>query len=216
MPYDYKKAFPEYYLLASTPGIVTVPPMRFVCVKGEGDPNEEGGAYQQAMGLLYGISFTIKMSPRSGHAIDGYFAYVTPPLEGFWWMEGKDGSPMSGIDYARKQDFRWLSAIRLPDFVDEGAFEWARAEATRKKGVDFSTVRFQTIEEGTCVQCLHVGPYDDEPATIAVMDAYAASHGCTLDFSPTRMHHEIYLSDARRCDAAKLRTVIRHPVRRLG
>lgn len=209
MAFDYKKEYKEFYLPPRTPGIVDVPPMNFVAVRGSGDPNVEGGEYQQAMGLLYGIAFTIKMSPKAGHAIDGYFEYVVPPLEGFWWVEGLDG-----MDYARKADFRWISCIRLPDFVGRDAFDWAVEQATRKKRLDFSRVEFLTIHEGTCVQCMHLGPYDNEPATVAEMDACAVEQGYSLDFSDERRHHEIYLSDARRCAPEKLKTVIRHPIRK--
>lgn len=209
MAFDYKKEYKEFYLPPRTPGIVDVPPMNFVAVRGSGDPNVEGGEYQQAMGLLYGIAFTIKMSPKAGHTIDGYFEYVVPPLEGFWWIDGFDG-----MDYARKADFRWVSCIRLPDFVGRDAFNWAVEQATRKKKADFSRVELLTIDEGTCVQCMHLGPYDNEPATVAEMDAYAVDQGYMMDLSDTRRHHEIYLSDARRCAPEKLKTVIRHPVRK--
>jgi hypothetical protein len=208
MAFDYKKEYPEFYLPPRTPRIVDVPSMNFVAVHGEGDPNEEDGCYKQAMGLLYGIAFTLKMSPRAGHAIKGYFEYTVPPLEGFWWMPGD--TPM---DYARKCDLQWISAIRLPEFVDEEDFAWAVAEAARKKKLDFSSVEFLPIHEGVCVQCMHIGPYDDEPATVAAMDSFARAEGYEPDFSDTRHHHEIYLSDARRCDPARLKTVIRHPIR---
>lgn len=209
MPFDYKKEYKEFYLPPRKPTIVTVPSMNFVAVRGQGDPNEEGGAYQAALQLLYGIAFTIKMAPKAGHDMDGYFTYVVPPLEGFWWIEGLDG-----MDYARKADFSWVSCIRLPDFVTREDFDWAIAEATRKKKADFSAAEFLTIEEGLCVQCLHVGPYDDEPATVAAMEDFLAEQGYENDFSDTRLHHEIYLSDARRTAPEKLRTVIRHPVRK--
>lgn len=208
MPFDFKKEYKEFYLPPAKPGIVRVPAMRFVAVRGSGDPNQEGGAYQEAMGILYGIAFTIKMSPKAGHAMDGYFEYVVPPLEGFWWQEG-----VRGVDYARKQDFQWISCIRLPDFVTREEFDWAVAEATRKKKRDFSAVELMELEEGACVQCLHVGPYDDEPATVEAMHAFVRESGYELDFSDERRHHEIYLSDARRTAPEKLKTVIRHPVR---
>lgn len=215
MPFDFKKEYKEFYLPPRQPQLVTVPPMRFAAVRGEGDPNQEGGAYQQALSLLYGIAFTVKMSPRAGHAMDGFFEYVVPPLEGLWWMRGADGTCLPGIDYARKADFRWISMIRLPDFVTREEFEWAQQEAARKKGSDFSAVDFFCYDEGLCVQCMHIGPYDAEPATVAAMDDFAVAQGCRADFSPARMHHEIYLSDARRCAKDKLKTVIRHPVARL-
>jgi len=209
MPFDFKKQFRDQYQPSRTPGIVSVPAMRYVAMRGRGNPNEEGGAYQQAIELLYGISYTIKMSPKAGHAIDGYFEYVVSPLEGFWWQEG-----VQGVDYARKDDFNWISCIRLPDFVTPDEFAWAIDEATRKKRRDFSSVELLSVEEGTCVQCLHLGPYDDEPATVDAMHAVAEEQGYVPDFSNTRLHHEIYLSDPRRTAPDKLKTVIRHPVRR--
>lgn len=208
MPFDYKKEYREFYLPPAKPGIVRVPAMNFVAVHGHGDPNEKGGAYQSAMGLLYGIAFTVKMSPKAGHAMDGYFEYVVPPLEGFWWQDG-----VVGVDYARKRDFQWISCIRLPEFVTRGEFDWAVAEAARKKKMDFSAAEFLAIEEGLCVQCMHIGSYDDEPATVDAMHAFIAGQGYEPDFSDARRHHEIYLSDARRTAPGKLRTVIRHPVR---
>lgn len=209
MPFDYKKEYKEFYLPGNKPQLVTVPQMNFAAVRGRGDPNTEGGEYQQALGLLYGIAFTIKMSCMGDRRIEGYFEYVVPPLEGFWWMDG-----MKGIDYSNKENFKWISAIRLPDFVKKADFDWAAAEASRKKKQDFSKAEFFTYDEGLCVQCMHHGPYDDEPETIALMDEYATQNGCVLDITDTRFHHEIYLSDVRRCAPEKLRTVLRHPVRR--
>lgn len=209
MPFDFKKEYKEYYLPPTKPSIVQVPAMNFVAVRGQGDPNQEDGAYQDAIGLLYGIAFTIKMSPKAGHAMEGYFEYVVPPLEGFWWIDGLDG-----MDYARKADFQWISCIRLPQFVTHEEFDWAVGEATRKKKLDFSAVEFMTLEEGLCVQCMHLGPYDTEPTTVDAMHAYLAEQDLELDFSEARRHHEIYLSDARRTAPEKLKTVIRHPVRK--
>ena len=209
MPFDFKKEYKEYYLPPTKPGIVQVPAMNFVAVRGQGDPNQEDGAYQDAIGLLYGIAFTIKMSSKAGHAMEGYFEYVVPPLEGFWWIDGLDG-----MDYARKADLQWISCIRLPQFVTHEEFDWAVGEATRKKKLDFSAVEFMTLEEGLCVQCMHLGPYDTEPTTVDAMHAYLAEQDLELDFSEARRHHEIYLSDARRTAPEKLKTVIRHPVRK--
>lgn len=209
MAFDYKKEYKEFYLPKNKPELVEVPKMNFIAVKGKGDPNQEGGEYKAALSLLYGLAFTLKMSKRTGHEIEGFFDYVVPPLEGFWWMDGKDG-----IDYSRKQDFQWLSVIRLPDFISREDFDWAVQEAARKKGTDFSKAEFWTYEEGLCVQCMHIGPYDDELATIAAMERYAAENGCTVDISEARCHHEIYLSDARRCAPEKLKTVLRIPVKR--
>lgn len=207
--FDYKKEYKEFYLPPKKPQLVEVPPMNFLAVRGSGDPNQPDGAYQAAIGMLYGVAFTLSMSGKSGHAIEGFFDYVVPPLEGFWWQSGEDG-----IDYARKADFQWISLIRLPDFVTKADFNWALAEAARKKKSDFSRVEFLTYDEGLCVQCMHIGPYDDEPATVEAMHAYADAQDCEPDISETRYHHEIYLSDARKCAPEKLKTVIRHPVRR--
>lgn len=207
--FDYKKEYKEYYLPPKKPGVVEVPEMAFLAVRGHGDPNEEGGAYKDALEMLYGVAYTIKMSKKGDHRIEGYFDFVVPPLEGFWWQDG-----VLGVDYARKEDFNWISAIRVPDFVTRSEFEWAVEEATAKKKRDFSQVELLTIEEGLCVQCLHVGPYDDEPATVEAMRAFAEESGYVEDFSDERMHHEIYLNDARRTAPEKLKTVIRHPVRR--
>ena len=209
MAFDYKKEYREYYMPPQKPGIIDIPAMNFIAVRGKGDPNEENGEYKQAMNLLYGIAFTIKMSKKGDHRIEGYFDYVVPPLEGFWWQEGKEG-----IDYLHKEEFNWISVIRLPDFVTRDDFDWAVSEAAAKKKTDFSRVEFLTVEEGLCVQCMHVGPYDDEPATVKLMDEYIAAEGYVNDISESRLHHEIYLSDARKTDPAKLRTVIRHPIRK--
>ena len=211
MPFDYKKEYKEFYLPPQTPGIVTVPAMNFLAVRGQGDPNQEDGAYKQALGMLYAVAFTIKMSRKGQHQLEGYFDYVVPPLEGLWWQENT-----RGVDYTRKQDFQWISMIRLPEFVTREAFDWAIREATEKKQQDFSRVEFFSWEEGLCVQCMHIGPYDAEPATVAAMNEYTRAQGYEADFGEGRFHHEIYLSDARRCSSERLKTVIRQPVRRLG
>ena len=190
--------------------IVTVPKMNYIAVRGKGNPNEEDGEYKKSIELLYGIAYTIKMSKKGDHKIEGYFDYVVPPLEGFWWQENVDG-----IDYSRKENFQWISVIRLPDFVTKADFEWAIEEATRKKKMDFSKVEFLEIEEGLCVQCMHSGSYDDEPATVAAMDKFIADNGYENDISDTRRHHEIYLSDARKVAPEKLKTVIRHPIKKI-
>ncbi len=210
MALDFKKEYKEFYAPKAKPQIVQVPAMNFIAVRGHGDPNVEGGEYQQALEQLYGIAYTIKMSKKGDHRIAGYFDYVVPPLEGFWWQDG-----IAGFDYAHKEDFSWISVIRLPDFVTEGDVTWAVSEATAKKRKDFSKVEFLTLEEGECVQMLHVGPYDDEPETVAAMDAFIAENGYVNDFSDERMHHEIYLSDPRRANPEKMKTVVRHPVRRV-
>ena len=209
MAFDYKKEYKEFYMPKGKPSIVTVPKMNYIAVRGQGDPNAEDGAYKEAIGLLYGIAFTIKMSKMGSRQIEGYFDFVVPPLEGFWRQDGIDG-----VDYSRKEDFQWISVIRVPDFVTEEDFRWAVEEATLKKSLDFSKVEFLTIEEGLCVQCMHIGPYDDEPATVALMDRYLKENGYENDFSDERWHHEIYLSDARKTAPEKLKTVIRHPIRK--
>ena len=192
-----------------TPEIVEIPEMNFAAVRGSGDPNEADGEYKAAIGLLYAVAFTIKMSKKGDYRIDGYFDYVVPPLEGFWWQKG-----ICGVDYGQKALFQWISMIRLPDFVTEKDFLWAVAEAERKKKQDFSKVQFLTVKEGLCVQCMHIGPFDEEPATVALMDRYLQENGYENDFSENRRHHEIYLSDARRVAPERWRTVIRHPVKR--
>ena len=209
MALDFKKEYKEFYLPSGKPGIVTVPPMKYLAVRGFGNPNDEEGDYKKAVGLLYALAYTIKMSPKGGHMIEGYFDYVVPPLEGLWYQEG-----ISGVDYSRKDEFHWISMIRVPDFVTEDVFQWAVREAERKKNIDVSKAEFLSADEGLCVQIMHVGAFDDEPATVKVMDDFALENGYELDFSPIRLHHEIYLSDPRKCAPEKLRTVIRHPVRR--
>ena len=209
MPFDFKKEYKEFYLPPKTPTIVEVPPMNYLAVRGKGDPNDEEGEYKNSIGLLYGIAFTIKMSYKGSHKIDGYFEYVVPPLEGFWWQEG-----VKGIDYGRKEDFNFISVIRLPDFVSREDFDWAVREATKKKKMDFSKVEFFHYDEGLCVQCMHLGSYDDEPATVEAMHQLAEKEGYKLDINEKRMHHEIYLSDPRKTEPAKLKTVVRHPIKK--
>ena len=209
MPFDFKKEYKEFYMPKGKPEIVTVPKMNYIAVRGKGNPNEEEGEYKKSIELLYGIAYTIKMSKKGDHKIEGYFDYVVPPLEGFWWQENADG-----IDYCHKENFQWISVIRLPDFVTKADFDWAIEEATRKKKMDFSKVGFLEIEEGLCVQCMHSGSYDEEPATVAAMDKFIADNGYENDISDTRRHHEIYLSDARKVAPEKLKTVIRHPIRK--
>ena len=210
MPFDYKKEYKEFYLPPRTPQIVTVPRMNFIAVRGKGDPNEEEGEYKRALAMLYPVAYTIKMSYKGGRSIEGFFEYVVPPLEGFWWQEG-----VKGIDYANKQDFRWISLIRLPDFVSEADFDWAIGEAERKKKLELKQVEFFTYDEGPCVQCMHIGPYDDEPQTVAAMQEFAAAQGYAVDIGEERYHHEIYLSDVRKCAPEKLRTVLRLPERKI-
>lgn len=209
MAFDFKKEYKEFYLPKNRPEIVTVPKAKYLAVRGQGDPNEEGGAYQAAIGVLYAVAYTLKMSYKTDYRIEGFFEYVVPPLEGFWWQEG-----VRGVDYAHKEAFHWLSVIRVPDFVTEQDFRWAVETATKKKKLDCSAAEFLTIEEGLCVQILHQGPYDDEPATVALMDQYLLENGYVNDLNETRLHHEIYLSDARKVEPVKWKTVIRHPIRK--
>lgn len=208
MAFDYKKEFKEFYLPGNTPSVVQVPPMCFAAVRGRGDPNQEDGEYKKAVGLLYGIAFTVRMSKKSDHRMEGYFDYVVPPLEGLWQLNS-----FTGAELSRKEDFRWISMIRLPDFVTEAEFDWAVQEAERKKKEDYSKAEFFRYDEGLCVQCMHLGPYDEEPATISHMHRLIREQGYALDISGQRLHHEIYLSDPRRTAPEKLRTVIRHPVK---
>lgn len=209
MAFDFKKEYKEFYLPKNTPQIVTMPSMNYIAVRGKGDPNEEGGTYQAAIGVLYAIAYTIKMSKKGDHRIEGYYDFVVPPLEGFWWQDGVDG-----VDYTDKSAFNWISVIRLPDFVTRADFDWAVVEATRKKKLDCSMAEFMTIDEGECVQIMHLGSFNDEPATVAIMDAYLEANGYENDFSDSRLHHEIYLSDARKVAPEKWKTVIRHPVKK--
>lgn len=210
MPFDFKKEYKEFYMPKNKPEIINVPSANYIAVRGKGDPNEEGGAYKQAIGVLYAVAYTLKMSKLGDHRIEGYYDYVVPPLEGFWWQEG-----VVGIDYSEKAAFCWISLIRLPDFVTKADFDWAVETASKKKKLDCSSAELLTIEEGLCVQIMHTGPYDDEPATVALMDAYIAENGYENDITETRLHHEIYLSDARKVDPAKWKTVIRHPIKRI-
>lgn len=208
MTFDYKKEYKELYFPKNKPSLVTVPSINYIAVRGQGDPNIDMGEYQQAIDLLYNISYTIKMSKKGIYQIKGYHDYVVPPLEGFWWQDG-----VETVDYANKELFQWISVIRLPDFVERSDFDWAIREATKKKKRDFSKVEFLNYNEGLCVQCMHIGPYDDEPATIELMQDYMDSQGYTLDITDQRLHHEIYLSDPRKTLPEKMRTVIRHPVK---
>lgn len=210
MAFDYKKEYKEFYMPPKKPTIVDVPKMNYIAVRGQGNPNEEDGEYKKAIELLYGIAFTIKMSYKGTHKIEGYFQYVVPPLEGFWWQNNA-----TGIDYSQKEKFQWIAVIRLPDFVTKEEFDWAVEEATKKKKEDFSKVEYFTYEEGMCVQCMHIGSYDEEPLTVEKMHAYMEEQGYELDITEKRMHHEIYLSDPRRTSEEKLKTVVRHPIKQI-
>ncbi len=209
MAFDYKKEYKEFYMPGENPQIVEIPSMNYIAVRGEGSPNEEGGSYKQAIGLLYAIAFTIKMSPKAGHKIEGYFDYVVPPLEGFWWLAGEGET-----DYSHKEKYQWISVIRLPDFVSQKDFEWAVKEVERKKKMECSKAEFMTVCEGLCIQIMHVGPYDDEPATIALMDDFLEENGYDKDITDERRHHEIYLSNPERVTPERRKTVIRCPIKK--
>lgn len=207
MAFDFKKEYKEFYMPKNTPQIITVPVTNYIAVRGKGDPNQEGGAYQKALNILYAVAYTIKMSYKGTHKIEGFFEYVVPPLEGFWWQDH-----VAGVDYSNKDTFNWISVIRLPDFVTKEDFNWAVEEAGRKKKLDCSSAEFLTVDEGLCVQIMHMGPFDEEPATVAVMDEYLHENGYINDMSDIRLHHEIYFSDTRKVQPAKWKTVIRHPI----
>ena len=209
MAFDFKKEYKEFYLPPAKPQIVTVPRANYLAVRGQGDPNEPDGEYQRSIGMLYAVAYTLKMSYKTEHRIAGFYEYVVPPLEGFWWQEG-----VAGVDYTHKENFRWISVIRLPDFVTEEDLAWAVKEAARKKKTDCSRVELLSYDEGLCVQCMHIGPYDNEPATVSAMHEYMERQGYALDISDARLHHEIYLSDARKVAPEKRKTVIRHPIRK--
>lgn len=211
MAFDFKKEYKEFYLPPKKPQIVEIPKMNFIAVRGHGNPNDEGSAYKESIELLYGIAYTLKMSYKNNYTIDGYFQYVVPPLEGLWWQEDTNG-----LDYERKEDMKFVSMIRLPDFVSEKDFKWALEEAKIKKGKDFSKVEFFSYEEGLCVQCMHIGSYDNEPETIKMMNDFLIENGYEIDITNSRRHHEIYLSDPRRTTESKIKTVIRHPIKKKG
>ena len=210
MPFDFKKEYKEFYLPPAKPVIVIVPKANYIAVRGKGDPNDEGGAYQQAIGILYAVAYTLKMSYKTDHCIKGFYDYVVPPLEGFWWQEGIDD-----VDYSDKSAFGWISVIRLPDFITEADFDWAVQIASKKKKIDCSCAEFLTIDEGLCGQIMHIGPYDNEPASVALTDKFLAENGYENDMTASRLHHEIYLSDARKVAPENWKTVIRHPIKKM-
>lgn len=210
MAFDFKKEYKEFYMPKNKPEIVTIPQMNYIAVRGKGDPNETDGAYQQAIGVLYSVAYTLKMSYKTDHKIEGFFEYVVPSLEGFW-RQDNSGS----IDYTDKSAFNWISVIRLPDFITKKDFEWAVETAEKKKKTDCSSAEFLTIDEGLCVQIMHFGSFDDEPATVEIMDKYLAENGYASDITETRQHHEIYMSDARNVAPEKWKTVIRHPIKKI-
>lgn len=208
MAFDFKKEYKEFYMPKNKPEIVNVPAANYIAVRGQGNPNEADGAYRKAIGVLYSVAYTLKMSYKTDYKIEGFYEYVVPPLEGFWWQNGVDG-----VDYTDKDSFNWISVIRLPDFITKKDFEWAVETATKKKKTDCSAAEFLTIDEGLCVQIMHLGAFDDEPTTVAIMDKFLSENGYVNDFSDTRLHHEIYMSDARKVAPEKWKTVIRHPIK---
>ena len=209
MAFDFKKEFKEFYMPKNRPEIVNVPPINYIAVRGRGNPNIPGGAYQKAIGILYTLSFTLKMSYKTDYRIEGYFQYVVQPLEGFWWQD-------KALDagFGNKDTFNWISVIRLPDFVTRKDFDWAVQTAALKKKEDFSSAEFLTVDEGLCVQIMHIGPFDDEIKSVALMDEYVKQNGYVTDITEKRLHHEIYMSDARKVPPEKWKTVIRHPIKR--
>lgn len=209
MVFDFKKEYKELYKPKDKPSIINVEKANFIAVRGVGDPNSENSEYKQSISLLYPIAYAIKMSKKGDYKIDGYFDFVVPPLEGFWWQEG-----IKGVDYANKDSFNFISLIRMPDFVTKEVFEWAIEETTRKKKEDFSKVEFFTYDEGLCVQCMHIGPYNDEPITVEPMHEYMIEQGYELDITDERFHHEVYISDVRKTSPEKLKTVLRHPIKK--
>lgn len=209
MAFDFKKEYKAFYMPKDKPEILNVPRANYIAVRGTGDPNEPDGAYQKAIGVLYAVAYTLKMSYKTDYKIDGFFEYVVPPLEGFWWQDCADG-----INYADKASFNWISVIRLPDFVTKKDFEWAVETSAKKKKLDCSSAEFLTVEEGLCVQIMHFGPFDNEPKTVERMDAYLAQNGYVTDINANRLHHEIYMSDARKVAPEKWKTVIRHPIKK--
>ena len=210
MAFDFKKEYKAFYMPKNKPEILNIPKANYIAVRGKGDPNEEGGAYQQAIGVLYAVAYTLKMSHKTDNKIEGFFEYVVPPLEGFWWQDHVDG-----VDYSDKSTFHWISVIRLPDFVTRKDFDWAVQTAQKKKKLDCSSAEFLTIEEGLCVQIMHLGPFDTEPESVALMDAYLNKNGYAADITHSRLHHEIYMSDARKTPPEKWKTVIRHPIKKV-
>ena len=209
MAFDFKKEYKEFYMAKNKPQIVDVPRANYIALRGKGNPNEENGEYQKAISVLYAVAYTLKMSYKTDYRIDGFFEYVVPPLEGFWWQDNIDG-----VNYSDKSSFNWISVIRLPDFVTEKDFKWAVETAERKKKLDCSSAEFLTLDEGLCVQIMHIGAFDDEPKTVAIMDKFLEDNGYENDMNYKRLHHEIYMSDARKVPPEKWKTIIRHPIRK--
>ena len=208
---DYRKEYKDLYCPKTTPMVIDIPEMQFVAVEGRGSPNDENGEYQKAIPVLYGVQYTIKMSKKGSYVPDGYFDYVVPPLEGFWWLNNNEDFSIKD-----KSRYQWISVIRLPEFVDEKVFQWACDEVSKKKKIDTKNARFLRIKEGLCVQCLHIGTYDDEPETLKLMNDFMDKSGLQSDVNQMRRHHEIYLSDPRKTEVSKLKTVLRIPVKKVN
>jgi hypothetical protein len=208
MAFDYKKEYKEFYLPKNKPQIIEIPKMNYIAIKGKGNPNDENGEYQKALQILYPIAYTLKMSYKGEYKIKGFFEYVVPPLEGFWWQDN-----IKGVDLTNKDTFNWISVIRLPDFINQKDFDWAIEMVTNKKKIDCSKAEFLTIDEGLCVQIMHIGPFDSEIESVNKMHNFINEKGYKLDINEKRLHHEIYLSDVRKVDPSKWKTVIRHPIK---
>lgn len=209
MAFDFKKEFKKFYKPSENPEIIEIPKINFIAVRGKGNPNEREGEYQKAVEMLYGVAYILKMSYKTQYKIEGFFEYVVPPLEGFWWQDD-----VESVDYTNKSAFSWISVIRLPDFISKADFDWAVETATKKKKLDCSSAEYLTIDEGLCVQIMHIGSFDNEPATVALMDTYLEQNGYVNDINKDRLHHEIYMSDARKVAPEKWKTVIRHPIKK--
>lgn len=207
MAFDYKKEYKGMYMPKATPTIVEVPEMKFIAVNGNGNPNEPDGEYQQALGILYPVAYALKMSYKTDYRIDGFFEYVVPPLEGLWWTDNTITD-----DFTDKSAFRWIAMIRVPDFVEDDDVGWAKREVCRKKGLDCSSLYHMSFEEGLCSQIMHTGSYDTESMSLDAIDRYIESNGYLKDITPSRRHHEIYLSDPRKCSPEKMKTVLRIPI----
>ena len=207
--FDFKKEYKELYLPKAEPELIDVPEMVFIMVDGKGDPNT-GAAYKTAIEILYGLSYSIKMSKMGGKQPNGYFEYVVPPNEGLWW--GEDGY-FDGTNIIDKDKLCWTSMIRQPEFVTVDVFESAKQALSKKRPeLDLSLSRLVSFTEGLCAQIMHTGSYDDEPATIGKLEQFITESGYSNDISENRKHHEIYLNDPRKTAPEKLKTVIRHPI----
>ena len=212
---DYKKEYKDLYMPKEKPCTVDAPTISFIMVDGKGNPNVEGGEYQQAIELLYALTYTIKMSKMGSNKPEGYFEYVVPPLEGLWWLDDDSHS-----DFSSKERFCWTSMIRQPEFVTPDVFDWACKTVLKKKPqLDPSKARLQVYHEGLSVQMMHIGPFDEEPKTIAQINEFIKEnhyYDAISEVQPDGMikrHHEIYLSDPRKSEPAKMKTVLRHPVK---